>query len=155
MQGTGETRIIDKPTLEKSDHELANLLNSKRVVIVEDEGITQLQLKKVLSYEGLVIVASAMSGPQGVESVLKVRPDIVIMDIQMPGEYNGLEAAKRILEEVNVCVVMLTAFSEQFYVDQAEEIGVCGYIIKPVDRDTLIPKLVTAYKSWQSKSPQN
>ena len=87
-------------------------LKGKRVVVVEDEGVTQVQLRKILTREGLNVVGSAKSGAEGVEAVLREKPDLVLMDIRMPGEYDGLEAARRILEEQSVCIVMLTAFSD-------------------------------------------
>src|SRR5689334_20722321 len=71
-------------------------LTGKTVIIVEDEGITQMQLRRTLKTAGLVVVGSATSGEKGVEAVLKNRPDMVLMDIQMPGAYDGLEAARRI-----------------------------------------------------------
>src|SRR5689334_15170263 len=73
------------------------ILKGKRVVIVEDEGITQMQLRKILTPAGITVVGAAISGPEGVEIVLREKPDLVLMDIRMPGEYDGLEAARRIL----------------------------------------------------------
>jgi response regulator NasT len=124
-------------------------LVGKRVVVVEDEGVTQAQLRKVLGQEGLDIVGAAMTGPEGVEVVLRENPDIVLMDIRMPGEFDGLEAAKRILAERSVCIVVLTAFTNGGYRDRAAQIGVSGYLTKPLDRDTLIPQLEAAYKAWK------
>lgn len=129
--------------------EQSSILTGKRVIIVEDEGITQLQLRKVLAREGLTIVGVAMSGPEGVEIVLREKPDLVLMDIRMPGEYDGLEAARRILAERSVCIVMLTAFSDQSFQDQARQIGASGYIVKPIDKDTLLPQLEEASKTYK------
>jgi CheY-like chemotaxis protein len=136
------------PSGETLSTEKAPLLKGKRVVVVEDEGVTQLQLRKILAREGLTVVGAAMSGPEGVAIVQREKPDLVLMDIRMPGEFDGLEAARRILSEKSVCVVMLTAFSDDGYRDRARQIGVCGYVTKPIDRDTLLPQVEAAYKSW-------
>ncbi len=125
------------------------VLAGKRVVIVEDEGITQLQLRKILTREGLNVVGAAMSGSEGVAVILREQPDLVLMDIQMPGAYDGLEAARRILAERSVCIVMLTAFSDERYRDQARQVGACGYVVKPVDKETLLPQLEAAFKAYR------
>ena len=76
-----------------------DILAGKRVLTVEDEGITQMQLNKILASAGMERIGIATSGPQGVEIAIEHRPDIILMDINMPGEYNGLEAARCILAE--------------------------------------------------------
>lgn len=125
------------------------MLAQKRVIIVEDEGITQIQLRNILTRAGMLVVGAARSGPEGVEVAVQEKPDLVLMDIRMPGEYDGLEAARRILAEQSICVVLLTAFNEEGYREQARKLGACGYIIKPIDRDTLLPHLEAAYESWK------
>ncbi|MCW3097522.1 MAG: Fis family transcriptional regulator [Chthonomonadaceae bacterium] len=128
-----------------------SILSGKRVVIVEDEGITQMQLHRLLTLMEMEVVGAATSGPRGVEAVLQAKPDLVLMDIRMPGEYDGLEAARRILEAHPVCIVMLTAFAGKEYREQARDIGTCGYIVKPIDQDTLIPQLEAALSSFRTQ----
>ena len=129
----------DKETTEGKGEDL----QGKRVLVVEDEGITQMQLRVSLQRAGLRIVGAAGSGPDGVEIALREHPDIVLMDINMPGAYNGLEAARRILEDSPACIVMLTAYNE--YRSTAEEIGACGYVTKPMDDRSLLPQLSEAW----------
>src|SRR5690242_14654533 len=92
-----------------------SVLSGKRVAVVEDEGITQLQLSRILRSQGLEVVGTAADGQEAVEVVLATRPDLVLMDIRMP-IMDGLEASERILAEYPVCIVMLTAFSDEEYV---------------------------------------
>ncbi len=121
-------------------------LRGKRVAVVEDEGITQIQLRNILAHAGLTVVGSARTGEEGVELVLRERPELVIMDIKMPGAIDGIEAARRILAQFHTCIVMLTAYRERQ--DEAREIGACGYVVKPVIRTTLIPQLEQALKNF-------
>ena len=125
-------------------------LVGKRVIIVEDEGMTQIQLRQILTRAGLRVIGSATNGPEGVDMVARETPDLVLMDIRMPGEYDGLEAARRILAEQTVCMVMLTAFNDDDYKAHARQIGTCGYVVKPIDRDMLLPQLEAAYKQWKN-----
>jgi YesN/AraC family two-component response regulator len=144
----------DKPKrpgrqFERQPDRKSSILSGKRVIIVEDEGLTLMQLHRILTLMEMEVVASATSGPKGVEAALREKPDLVLMDIRMPGEYDGLEAARRILQRQSVCIVMLTAFAERGYREQARQIGTCGYIVKPIDQETLIPQLeavLTAFK---------
>jgi len=126
-------------------------LLGKCAVIVEDEGITQLQLRKLLRSEGIKVVGTASDGQEGVELVLKERPDFVLMDIRMP-VMDGLEATERILAEYRVCIVMLTAFSDEAYRQQATELGACAYVLKPVTVETLMPQLKAAYHKFHHAS---
>ncbi len=118
------------------------MLKGKRAVIVEDEGMTQMQLRLILRRAGMVVVGAAATGEQGVSICLRERPDVVLMDINMPGKVNGLEASKRILAEYQACIVILTAYTG--FKDEAREIGACGFIVKPVDETTLVPQLRNA-----------
>ena len=119
----------------------------KRIVVVEDEGITQMQLGRILKRAGFTVAGAALNGADGVALALQERPDLVLMDINMPGAYNGLEAARRILAEYKTCVVMLTAYGD--YVEEARQIGVCGYIVKPLDEQSLLPQLRNALQRFQ------
>jgi two-component system, response regulator PdtaR len=118
------------------------------VVICEDEGITQMQLRRILTQAGCVVVATAGDGQAGVDAVLRERPDLVLMDIKMP-VMDGLEAAEKILAAYRVCIIMLTAYATPEYQQRASEIGVCGYIIKPITAQTLLPQLQQAYTRFK------
>ncbi len=124
------------------------------MVIVEDEAITLLQLRRALTQAGLKVVGVAGNGQEGVAAVLRERPDLVVMDIKMP-VMDGIEAARRILETYRVCIVMLTAFSTAEYQEQAREVGSSGYILKPITSATLLPQLEAAYQKFLQTGTQN
>jgi len=124
-----------------------SVLRDKRIVIVEDEGITQLQLKKICQLAGMLVVGTARDGEVGVQMVLETLPDIVLVDIKMPG-MSGLEAADIILRQHAACVIMLTAYDLEDYKTRATVLGTCGYILKPVTAGSLIPQLEAAYRQY-------
>ena len=122
-----------------------------RMVIVEDEAITQMQLRMILTRQGVDIVGTGINGEQGVDLTRKHQPDMILMDIKMATNTDGLDATRRILAEQKTCVVMLTAYEE--YKEEAERIGACGYVMKPIDSVTLIPQLSQAYRRFQDANP--
>lgn len=122
-------------------------LEGKGIVIVEDEGITQMQLQRIAGGAGLKVLGSAANGKSGVDVVLSKHPDIVLMDINMP-VMDGLEATKLILERLNTCVILLTAFSDNECRQRAKELKTGGYIVKPVTREVLIPQIEDAYRRF-------
>ena len=135
----------NKPTTEG-----LSALAGKRAVICEDESVIQMQLSRALTRAGLDVVGSAVTGEEAVEVTLRERPDLVLMDIQMPG-MDGLEATRRILQTYAVCIIVLTAFPAE-HEAQARETGACGYILKPITRDMLLPKVEELYAAYQKLS---
>jgi CheY-like chemotaxis protein len=115
-------------------------LAGKRILICEDEGISQMQLRRALTRGGLVVVGAAANGKMAVDLAMKTRPDIILMDIRMP-VMDGIEALRRIRQHLQPCIIMLTAFSDNEYRQEASEAGASGYIVKPVTGDTLLPAI--------------
>lgn len=127
-----------------------------RVVIAEDEGLTQLQLKKMMKIFGGEVVAVVSGGTDAVEAVISLKPDLVLMDVQMDNHIDGIEAARRILAEMSVCIILMTAYEE--FREQATEVGVAGYLIKPLCVDELeieLPKLYRAFKVREEEDKES
>ncbi len=122
-------------------------LAGKGIVIVEDEGLTQMQLQRIAGGAGMKVLGAAPNGKLGVDVVLSKQPDIVLMDINMP-VMDGLEATKRILENVNTCVILLTAFSDTACRQRAHYLKTAGYIVKPVTKEVLLPQIEDAYRRF-------
>lgn len=112
----------------------------KKVLVVDDEALSCAVLREIIEerFVQVGVVAEAGNGKMAVEKALQIRPDVVIMDIEMP-LMNGMEAAKRILEELPDCaVVFLTAYAEFEYARQAMRIGAAEFLLKPVDEEELV-----------------
>ncbi len=110
-----------------------------RIVVAEDEAIIRLDIVETLTEAGFDCVAQAGDGAEAVRLALELKPDLVLMDIKMPGT-DGLQAAE-ILAEHKVPVVLLTAFSSPELVDRASAAGVFNYVVKPFNPANLIPAL--------------
>ena len=114
-----------------------------RVVIAEDEAIIRLDLKESLQAEGYIIAGEAGRGDEAVELARTLNPDVVILDIKMPG-LNGIEAAKIISEEHIAAVLLLTAFSQRDLIQEASQAGALAYLVKPFQRSELVPSIELA-----------
>jgi AmiR/NasT family two-component response regulator len=113
------------------------------IVIAEDEAIIRLDLRELLEEEGYVVVGEAGRGDQAVELVRQLRPDLVILDVKMPG-MDGIEAARLITADAVCAVLMLTAFSQREIVEQARDAGAVAYLVKPFQKSDLIPAIELA-----------
>ena len=114
-----------------------------RVLVCEDETIIRLDLCQLLESAGLTVVGEARDGAEAVRLAEELTPDIILMDVRMP-ELDGVEAARRILAERQVPIVMVTAFAERDIVQQASEAGAFGYLVKPFRQDDVLAAITTA-----------
>jgi response regulator NasT len=114
-----------------------------RVLIAEDETIVRLDLGQLLSSRGFEVVAEARDGEEAVELARRHEPDLVMLDVKMP-RLDGVEAARRILAERPVPIVLLTAYTGEELVTRAVAAGVFAYLTKPYREQDLLPALRTA-----------
>jgi AmiR/NasT family two-component response regulator len=114
-----------------------------RILVAEDETIIRLDLRDMLQRAGYDVCAEARDGEEAVELARAERPDLAIMDVKMP-RLDGIEAARRILDERPIPIVMLTAYGQQELVSRAIEAGVFGYLVKPFREQDLLPAIETA-----------
>lgn len=122
-----------------------------KIVIADNESIIRMDLKELLEENGHQIVGEAPDGLKAVELVRKTHPDLVIMDIKMPG-MDGIEAARIISNEKLAPVLLLTAFSQKEIVDKAKESGVLAYLVKPVKEANLFPAMEIALSRFKEFS---
>ncbi len=114
-----------------------------RILIAEDETIIHLDLRRLLEDAGHEVCAEARDGVEAVELAREHRPDLAILDVKMP-RLDGIEAARRILDEHPIPIVMLTAYGQDELVSRAVEAGVFGYLVKPFREADLLPAIATA-----------
>jgi response regulator NasT len=114
-----------------------------RVVIAEDEAIIRLDLRELLAEEGYEVVGETGRGDEAVSLVRDLEPDLVILDIKMPG-LDGLAAARQIAGGRRAAVLILTAFSQRDLVEQARDAGALAYLVKPFQKSDLVPAIEIA-----------
>ena len=114
-----------------------------RVALAEDDAIIRLDLRETLEEEGYTVVGDTGRGDEMLELVAATNPEVVILDIKMPG-MDGIEVARCIAESHGAAVVILTAFSQREFVDQAIEAGALAYLVKPFQRSELVPAVEIA-----------
>jgi AmiR/NasT family two-component response regulator len=115
-------------------------LKRTRILIADDESIILMDLREMLTNLGYLVVGEASDGQSAVNMARELKPDLVIMDIKMPG-MDGIEAAKVLTEEKIAPVLLLTAYSQQDLIERAREAGVVGYLVKPFRESNLAPAI--------------
>ena len=118
-----------------------------RILIAEDEAIIRLDLREMLEEDGYEVVGEAGDGKTAVRLAEKLRPDLSILDIVMP-VMDGLDAAAAINEGEWSAVLILTAFSQRDYVEKATKTGAMAYLVKPFDKQDLMPAVELAMARW-------
>src|SRR3954447_21061852 len=114
-----------------------------RILIADDESLIRLDLREMLTHLGYEVIAEAGDGRTAVDLAKRMRPDLLIMDIQMP-DLDGIAAAEELTREKIAPVVLLTAYSDQVLVERAREAGVVGYVVKPFREAELMPVIEVA-----------
>jgi PAS domain S-box-containing protein len=108
-----------------------------RIMVVEDEGVVAMQIADTLKGLGYEVPLIATSGEEAVSKLLETEPDLVLMDIHLRGGVNGIEAAHRIRQRLDVPIVYLTAFSDAETLEQAQLTEPYGYVLKPFEEKSL------------------
>lgn len=114
-----------------------------RVLIAEDEALIRMDLREMLTEEGHDVVGEARDGAEAIELARSLRPEIVFMDVKMPG-MDGITAAGVVTSERIAPVVMVTAFSQTRYVEDATAAGAMGYLVKPFAKKDILPAIQIA-----------
>src|SRR5207248_9289132 len=118
-------------------------LRAMRILVAEDETIIRLDLRALLERAGFEVCAEARDGEEAVALARSEQPDVAVLDVKMP-KLDGIEAARRILDERPIPIVMLTAYGPAQLVQRAAEAGVFGYLVKPFREQDLLPAIRTA-----------
>jgi len=124
-------------------------MRKEKVLIVEDERIIALDLKKRLERFGLPSPEIVSNGEEALTAAESLRPDIILMDIMLGGSIDGIDAAKTVKEKLNIPVIFLTAYSNENTLDRAKEAEPYGYILKPFKERELYTTIDIALYKFQ------
>lgn len=124
-----------------------------RIMLVDDEVLLTMQLEESLSGMGYEFVGKASSGENAVGTAKRLRPDLVLMDIVMPGKLDGIDAAKIIKAELDIPVIFLTAYADDKFVNRAKNVEPFGYVLKPFQEGELKAAIeIALYKKDMEKA---
>ncbi|HMA33509.1 MAG TPA: response regulator [Chloroflexia bacterium] len=121
-----------------------------RIAVVDDDSLIRLDLCDLLGRLGYIVAGEAGDAQSAVHLARSVRPDLVIMDIRMAGEMDGIDAAAALAAEAIAPVLLLTAFSDIALVQRAVEAGVVAYLLKPFSADELQPAIEVTLARYQA-----
>lgn len=114
------------------------------IVLIDDEPITRMDFCEIFEEAGYQIVGQASDGYDAIDLCRSTRPDVVLMDVKMP-VFDGLSAAEAIIgEELCDCVILVTAYSNDDFINRAKKSGVMSYLVKPLDEKVLLPAVSIA-----------
>ncbi len=114
------------------------------ILIVEDEPIIGKDIQSLLQSLGYEVSEVLSSGEEAIEKAAEIKPDLILMDIALSGEIDGIEAVKKIKEKLDIPIIYLTAHTEKITFERARETEPYGYLVKPVGRNDFYTAIETA-----------
>lgn len=118
-------------------------------LICDDDGSQVMAIRAALLKTGYRVVGEASEGRQAVDMAKELQPDLVLMDIKLPGPISGIAAVQEILQVLPVPIIMLTAYSDDALVSAAIDAGACAYLVKPIGSEQLMPAVKMATARFQ------
>jgi len=123
-----------------------------RVLIVEDDMLLSMVEERLITKLGFDVVGKVTKATDAIDKTTELNPDIIIMDISLKGEMDGIEAMEMIREKSNVPVIYLSGSSDRYYLERAKKTGFSGFLTKPVTSADLKEPLYLALKNGDKKS---
>ncbi|MFB6344251.1 MAG: response regulator [bacterium] len=123
------------------------------ILIVEDEMVVGLELRKTLDYLGYKTFDVVTEGSDAIECVENEDIGLIIMDVELDGDLDGIETTQKIHSQFSVPIVFLTSYSDGDTIKRMEDTGALGYIFKPFERDDLDKAIGYALSTDQKKTP--
>jgi CheY-like chemotaxis protein len=128
--------------------------SERRALIIEDENLIAEDLEERLSGLGFSVIASVGSAEEGVAIAIRERPELILMDIRLSGEKDGVQAAEEIRRQLDVPIVFLTAYSDSLTVERARATDHDGFILKPFQRRELQSTIDVAMQRHDIRAKQ-
>ncbi|AXV39132.1 response regulator [Methanobacterium sp. BAmetb5] len=127
---------------------------SVKILVVEDERILALSLKKKLEKLGFTVTGTVSTGEEAMESAQQEQPELVLMDIVLKGEMDGIETAKLLISLYNIPIIYLTAYADDETINRAAKTYPYGYIMKPYKDREIKANIEMALHKHQAEQGQ-
>jgi CheY-like chemotaxis protein len=126
-------------------------MSASKILIIEDEAVVSLDITRRLEKMGYEVMGRLASGEEALELVKEDRPDLVLMDINLQGEIDGIETANKLYQNHNIPVIYLTAYAGESTLERAKESKPYGYILKPFKERELRATIEIALSRHQTE----
>lgn len=130
---------------------MADSIPEKNVLIVEDDMIISMVLERMIGKLGHKVLDKVITGREAIDQTFSLKPDLILMDIQLKDDIDGITAMQRIREESDVHVIYITGNSDQYNLSRARETNFVDYLVKPIQMSHLKDSIEKAFSS--SKNP--
>lgn len=110
----------------------------KKIIIVEDEFVIYFSLRNIFQRRGYEVCDVVTTGEEAIITAEKEKPDVIIMDINLSGPMNGIEAGIKIRDRFAIPIIYMTGYSEKELMEKAKEVEPIGYFVKPIDIKALL-----------------
>jgi CheY-like chemotaxis protein len=121
------------------------------ILLVEDEAITAVMLQKALSEYGYKVRKPAATGNEAIQQVKEKKPDIILLDINLPGDIDGIDTAHVIFSNHKIPIIFMTGYSNQMTMARSKFLHPLAYLIKPVTVDEIDEVIVSNLKIQDAK----
>ncbi len=129
-------------------------LKTYKILIVEDEVIPAHFMRKILEYHGHTVLGIAKDKEDALRYV-DMAPDLLLMDIKIKGDADGIEVVKAFYALMNVAVIYLSAYSDERLLERANKTHPIGYLVKPVQEQTLISTIAVCMSNYMEEKSEN
>lgn len=119
----------------------------KKVLIVEDDMIISMVLERMINKMGFEVVEKATTGEKAITLAQEHEPDIILMDIQLKDDIDGITAMQKIRKSSEVPVIYITGNSDQYYKERAQKTNYIDYLVKPIQMDDLKESINKVFNS--------
>lgn len=126
-----------------------------KILVVEDEGLTAMELQRKLKFWGYDVPTFAFSRKEAVKKAIDTKPDLILMDIVLKGEGDGIDAVQEIKNELNIPIIYLTAYGDENTLKRADSTEPFDYILKPFEENALHKSIENALRRHKFEKKLN
>ena len=124
-------------------------MQQKKIYIVEDAELVLMALRKMLEGMGYLVAGSARTGQEAIDYCIKSPPDLILMDVRLPGTLSGIDVSREIHKKVNIPIIYTTAYSDREVIEEVQRSYPFGFVIKPYRERDLLVAIETAFTRYE------
>jgi len=126
-------------------------MSAPRILLVEDEYIIAMAERELLHGQGYQVIATVDTGEEAIRAAHRERPDLVLMDISLKGEMNGIDAARAIRQQLDIPIIFVTAYTAKDLAERIEEVDSYRFVFKPISVELIRENIEQALGRWKGE----